>query len=89
MRVLFIFLDGIGLGENDPVINPLARATMPHLNGLLDGRLLIKDSAPFYGEHATLLSIDPKVGVSGLPQSATGQGILVTGINIPAELGYH
>ena len=89
MRVLFIFLDGIGLGENDPVINPLTRATMPHLNGLLDGRLLIKDSAPFYGEHATLLSIDPKVGVSGLPQSATGQGILVTGINIPAELGYH
>ena len=89
MRVLFIFLDGIGLGENDPAINPLARATMPHLNGLLDGRSLIKDSAPFYGEQATLLSIDPKVGVSGLPQSATGQGILVTGINIPAELGYH
>jgi len=50
---------------------------------------LIKDSAPFYGEQATLLSIDPTVGVSGLPQSATGQGILVTGINIPAELGYH
>ena len=89
MRVLFIFLDGIGLGENDPAINPLAQAKMPHLNALLDGRSLIKDSAPFYGEHATLLAIDPNVGVSGLPQSATGQGILVTGINIPAELGYH
>ena len=89
MRVLFIFLDGIGLGENDPEINPLARAKMPHLNALLDGRSLIKDSAPFYGEHATLVAIDPAVGVSGLPQSATGQGILVTGINIPAELGYH
>jgi hypothetical protein len=24
-----------------------------------------------------------------LPQSATGQGVLLTGINIPAELGYH
>ncbi|HZJ22871.1 MAG TPA: hypothetical protein VFD54_06155 [Anaerolineales bacterium] len=89
MRVLFIFLDGIGLGENDPEINPLARAKMPQVNELLDGRSLIKNSAPFYGEHATLLAIDPKVGVSGLPQSATGQGILVTGINIPAELGYH
>ena len=89
MRVLFIFLDGIGLGENDPEINPLARAKMPHLNELLDGRALIKDSAPFVGEQATLLAIDPAVGVSGLPQSATGQGILVTGINIPAELGYH
>ena len=89
MRVLFIFLDGIGLGENDPAINPLARAKMPNLNALLDGRSLVKDSAPFHAERATLLAIDPSVGVSGLPQSATGQGILVTGINIPAELGYH
>jgi predicted AlkP superfamily pyrophosphatase or phosphodiesterase len=89
MRVLFIFLDGIGLGGKDPAINPLSRAKMPHLNALLDGRSLIKDSAPFVGDQATLLAIDPAVGVSGLPQSATGQGILVTGMNIPAELGYH
>jgi 2,3-bisphosphoglycerate-independent phosphoglycerate mutase len=89
MRVLFIFLDGIGLGKNDPAINPLAGANMPNLNILLDGRSLIKDTAPFYGEQATLLAIDPAVGVAGLPQSATGQAILVTGINIPAELGYH
>ena len=89
MRVLFIFLDGIGLGENDPETNPFARAKMPNLNALLDGRSLLKDSAPYHGERATLLAIDPAVGVNGLPQSATGQGILVTGINIPAELGYH
>ena len=89
MRVLFIFLDGIGLGENDPETNPFARAKMPNLNKLLDGRSLLKEAAPFHGEQATLLAIDPAVGVSGLPQSATGQAILVTGINIPAELGYH
>jgi len=89
MRVLFIFLDGIGLGENDPETNPFARAKMPNLNKLLEGRSLLKDAAPFQGERATLLAIDPAVGVSGLPQSATGQAILLTGINIPAELGYH
>jgi hypothetical protein len=89
MRVLFIFLDGIGLGENDPETNPFASAKMPNLNKLLDGRSLLKDDAPFHGEHATLLAVDPAVGVSGLPQSATGQAILMTGINIPAELGYH
>jgi len=89
MRVLFIFLDGIGLGENNPETNPFARAKMPNLNKLLDGRSLLKDAAPFHGEHATLLAVDPAVGVSGLPQSATGQAILLTGINIPAELGYH
>ncbi|HJR78582.1 MAG TPA: hypothetical protein VJ821_00835 [Anaerolineales bacterium] len=89
MRVLFIFLDGIGLGEEDPGVNPLARAKMPNLNSLLDGRSLLKGAAPYYGEYATLLAVDPVVGVNGLPQSATGQAILVTGINIPAELGYH
>lgn len=89
MKVLFIFLDGIGLGENDPETNPLARAKMPNLNALLDGRSLVKDSAPFVGERATLIAVDPNVGVGGLPQSATGQAILMTGRNIPAELGYH
>src|SRR5918996_614769 len=89
MRVLFIFLDGIGLGKDDPAINPFARAKMPRLNSLLDGRSLLKDAAPYSGEYATLLAVNPAVGVSGLPQSATGQAVLVTGINIPAELGYH
>ena len=89
MKVLFIFLDGIGLGENNPETNPLARAKMPNLNALLDGRSLLKDAAPFHGEHASLLAIDPAVGVDGLPQSATGQAMLLTGKNIPAEIGYH
>ena len=89
MRVLFIFMDGIGLGENNPETNPFARAKMSNLNKLLDGRSLLKDAAPFHGERATLMAVDPAVGVSGLPQSATGQAILLTGINIPAELGYH
>lgn len=89
MRVLFIFLDGIGLGENNPETNPFARARMPNLNRLLGGRSLLKESAPYHGEHASLLAVDPAVGVSGLPQSATGQAILLTGINIPAALGYH
>jgi hypothetical protein len=89
MRVLFIFMDGIGLGDNNPETNPFARAKMPYLNKLLDGRALLKNAAPFHGDYASLLAIDPAVGVSGLPQSATGQAILLTGINIPAELGYH
>ena len=89
MRVLFIFLDGIGLGENNQGINPFANANMPHLKTLLDGRSLIKESAPFHGEYASLVAVDPAVGVDGLPQSATGQAMLLTGKNIPAELGYH
>jgi len=82
-------MDGIGLGENDPETNPLARAKMPNLSRLLDGRSLLKESAPFVGERATLLGIDPNVGVDGLPQSATGQAMLLTGVNVSAEIGGH
>ena len=30
MRVLFLFLDGVGLGPDDPATNPLAAAVMPN-----------------------------------------------------------
>jgi hypothetical protein len=89
LKTLFLFLDGIGLGDNDPEKNPFARANMPYLQSLIGGQTLTRESAPFEGDRATLLSVDPNLGVEGLPQSATGQAVLLTGINIPAELGYH
>lgn len=89
MNLLFLFLDGIGLGEDDPEINPFARAEMPYLESLLGGKKLTKSAAPFESDLLTLKAIDPNLGVKGLPQSATGQAVLLTGINIPAELGYH
>lgn len=89
MNFLFIFIDGVGLGPQDPETNPLARASMPNLSRLLGGRQLVASSAPYYGEHADLLSLDACLGVDGLPQSATGQAVLLTGQNIPGEIGYH
>jgi len=89
MRLLFLFLDGIGLGEDNPEINPFARADMPNLRSLLGGKNLTKSAAPYENHTLSLLPVDPNLGVKGLPQSATGQAVLLTGINIPAELGYH
>jgi 2,3-bisphosphoglycerate-independent phosphoglycerate mutase len=89
MRILFLFLDGIGLGPDDPETNPFARARMPYLGGLLGGRKLLFRSAPYEGPAATLLALDASLGVAGLPQSATGQAVLLTGINVPAEIGEH
>jgi 2,3-bisphosphoglycerate-independent phosphoglycerate mutase len=89
MKILFLFLDGVGLGEDNLEINPFARADMPHLQSLLDGARLTKSAAPFEGERVSLLAVDPNLGVKGLPQSATGQAVLLTGVNIPAELNYH
>jgi hypothetical protein len=89
VKILFLFLDGIGLGEDDPKTNPFARAEMPYLQSLLGGKKLTKSAAPYEGGQVSLLAIDPNLGVKGLPQSATGQAVLLTGVNIPAELGYH
>lgn len=89
MKLLFLFLDGIGLGANNPETNPFVRANMPHLESLLGGKKLTGSTAPYENEHLSLMAADPNLGVKGLPQSATGQAVLLTGINIPAELGYH
>jgi bisphosphoglycerate-independent phosphoglycerate mutase (AlkP superfamily) len=90
MHILFLFLDGVGLGENNPAINPWAHASMPHLIELLEGnRLVNSPSLPLETRGATLLAVDAGMGVRGLPQSATGQATLLTGRNIPAEIGYH
>ena len=89
MRFLFIFLDGVGLGADDPDINPLARVPMPTLEGLLGGHRLLAGVAPFVGPRASLLALDAGLGVDGLPQSATGQAVLLTGTNVPAEIGEH
>ncbi len=89
MKTLFLFLDGIGLGTDNPETNPFVRANMPHLESLLGGKKLTSSTAPFENEHLSLMAADPNLGVKGLPQSATGQAVLLTGINIPAELGYH
>jgi hypothetical protein len=88
-KILFIFLDGIGLGADNPETNPLARAELPYLQALLGGRKLVASAAPYESERVSLLALDAGLGVSGLPQSATGQAVLMTGVNIPAELGYH
>jgi hypothetical protein len=88
-KVLFLFLDGVGLGANDPHTNPFALASMPHLEQLLNGRRLLADAAPLHGERATLLALDACLGVPGLPQSATGQAVLLTGENVPAAIGGH
>lgn len=88
-RVLFLFLDGVGLNGADPERNPFAAAQMPYLRSLLDGRQLLRTTAPYDGQIASLRAVDARLGIEGLPQSATGQASLLTGRNVAAEIGVH
>lgn len=82
-------MDGIGFGADDPESNPFAAARMPNLQALLGGKRMVKGLAPLETERATLLELDARLGVDGLPQSATGQAALVTGKNVPLLVGEH
>lgn len=88
-RVLFLFLDGVGLGADDREINPLAAATLPTLASLFDGNPLTASSGRLSHGDAHLIPTDAHLGVCGRPQSATGQTTILTGINAPARLGEH
>lgn len=86
MRIIFIFLDGIGLA---PVSsrNPLATAITPTLRALLGGPLTSEQTQQ--RKDLLLQPIDTTLGVAGLPQSGTGQLALLAGVNAPAMVGRH
>jgi hypothetical protein len=88
-HVLVLFVDGVGLGPDDPAVNPFAAADMPALRAALGGSRVLAEAAPCVGPQATLLALDACLGVAGDPQSATGQAVLLTGRNVPAEIGEH
>ncbi len=83
MRVLLLFIDGIGIGKNDPASNPLARYQSRFLS-IFSGAPL--PHLPFDG---IVIPTRADMGVPGLPQSATGQAALFTGRNAAQELGRH
>ncbi len=73
-RALFILVDGLGLGPHDPGCNPLYSGVCPVLLDLLE-----RQAVP----------IDAGMGVPGIPQSATGQTALFTGVNAAQVMGRH
>jgi hypothetical protein len=85
--VLVLFLDGVGLGDADPAINPLARVSTPAIAGVTGGPLVMRGIVN--GPGALLMPTDATLGVAGLPQSATGQTTLLTGLNAPRLAGRH
>lgn len=88
-HVLLIFLDGIGLGDDDPATNPFAAADTPTLHALAGGQKWLRATPRTDSERALFIPTDPRLGVAGRPQSATGQATILTGRNIPAEIGEH
>jgi 2,3-bisphosphoglycerate-independent phosphoglycerate mutase len=76
-KVLLFFVDGFGLPAKSPfVYTRLLGLEARHLPG----------EVPYQGIG---VAADAQLGVPGLPQSATGQTALFTGVNAPAIMGRH
>ena len=73
MKIVFLFIDGVGV-RKDAADNPVNKEVCPVLCDLIENH-----SVP----------IDACLGVEGLPQSATGQATMFTGVNCPAAMGKH
>jgi hypothetical protein len=89
VRVLFVFLDGVGLGDDDASINPFVTAHLPVLDALFDGVRPLRANTPLHTARASLVGIDATLGMAGTPQSGTGQAALLTGIDAVALHGRH
>ena len=88
-HILTVFLDGIGLGADDPAVNPFAAADMPTIVELTNGRRWLAGTGAQSNERAAFAPTDARLGVAGRPQSGTGQASLLTGLNIPQRIGRH
>lgn len=73
LKVIYLFIDGVGIRE-PAADNPVNPEVCPTLC-----RLIQRHSKP----------IDACLGVEGLPQSATGQATMFTGVNCAKAMGKH
>jgi len=89
MKILFLFLDGVGLGDDNPETNPFAVANLPTLQSFTEEQQWFGDLSYIESERAIFLPVDANLGVDGKPQSATGQATIMTGVNVPHKIGYH
>ena len=88
-RLLFVFLDGVGIGDADPDRNPFARAVIPTLLSLMGGKLPTLAEPTVSSPHGTSFPLDATLETEGVPQSGTGQASLLTGENAARLFGRH
>jgi len=87
-RLLFVFLDGVGLGPADAASNPFA-ADWRGLRALAGCDWTADGWGAVAAPGRVRATLDARLGVPGLPQSATGQTTLLTGLNAASAMGRH
>jgi 2,3-bisphosphoglycerate-independent phosphoglycerate mutase len=89
VRIILLFLDGVGIGKKDPNTNPFFSAYLPSLTSILGGTLPHTTKKRISAPQAELVAVNATLGVAGLPQSGTGQTAIFTGVNGAKVFGRH
>lgn len=88
MSVLFLFIDGMGLGDAAGH-NPLYTRNYESLRILSGGEKPLKTTSEIKSDRHVFKGVDANLGIEGLPQSGTGQTALFTGANAAEKIGKH
>jgi 2,3-bisphosphoglycerate-independent phosphoglycerate mutase len=84
VSVVFVFIDGVGIGSDDPSVNPVLDGPVGLLSAIRPGSSIQRVPLDGVGR-----ALDACLGVEGLPQSASGQTAILAGVNAPKLLGRH
>ncbi len=88
MSVIFLFIDGVGLGEANGA-NPFTQSTYRGFTAMAGDQEFSVQATELIETNHLFKFVDARLGVEGLPQSGTGQTTLFTGINASKKIGKH
>lgn len=88
MSVIFLFIDGVGLGSNNES-NPFAEQEYRGFSAMAGDQSFTDTATEFNEANHLFKNVDACLGVEGLPQSGTGQATLFSGENASKEIGKH
>ena len=84
-KLLLFFIDGLGIGSADSTKNPM----IDLFTGITGGTRIAEITSSVRFPGGIIIPTDAVMGVEGIPQSATGQTSIFTGVNAQKLLGFH
>jgi 2,3-bisphosphoglycerate-independent phosphoglycerate mutase len=83
-----IFIDGVGIGEEDHEKNPFFKYGFSSIKNEF-GAIPSLTNQKFQTKNSYLFPVDACLGIEGLPQSGTGQTSIFCGVNASEIIGKH
>jgi len=88
MAVIFLFIDGVGLGS-DTEANPFIKKDYDSFLKMSGGQPFTRNAEHIFKKNHLFKAVDATLGVEGLPQSGTGQAALFSGENAAKKINRH